>query len=135
MTEQKGDIAGLLDREQSQFSHSTLFGDAAAEIRRLRESLRRAEVILSGARALHREIPIYPGDCEDESGEHAFDPAEEFCRDCPPEMHACETCRDEDGSWIEWPCETATALDPNAWLDDLVREAASVTTTEEPDRD
>lgn len=65
--------------------------------------------VLAAVRALHQPIPIYPGDCAETTGEHKFDPAEEFCRDCPPEFHACGECRNEDGSWVEWPCETARA--------------------------
>lgn len=62
--------------------------------------------------ALHHPIPIYPADCQadEDWDEHESDPAEGFCRDCPPEFHACETCCDEDGSWIEWPCQTGTAI-------------------------
>ena len=121
-----------LTAERDQWRNST--AHVSRHYRRERDQLAaQAEVIerltkqVERIRDMHKPIPIYPGDCKSPDDDHEFDPAEEFCRDCPPEFDACGECRDEDGSWIEWPCETALAADPNAWVDDLVRLAAAPT--------
>lgn len=65
-------------------------------------------------RELHGKMPIYPlaeQKCHDD--EHAVIEASDgdwVCTCAPPNRHVCETCRDVDGDYIDYPCPTMAAM-------------------------
>ena len=84
--------------------------DALAEVERLR-------AVLANVEALHKEVPIFyhPADCGDVAAHQdcEWDQAtngDEVCFACPTGDSICQTCTDEYGDPMPWPCETARAL-------------------------
>jgi hypothetical protein len=94
-----------------------------------------AEVI-EQVRALHEPVDVWQYDADngtwvlDEHGEKVL--LTRVCRACSPDevLTAIEDCEYRQG-WlgdeVVWPCETWLIVDPNAWVDDLVRLAAAPT--------
>ena len=69
---------------------------------------------VAAVRAMHRKMPVYPlaeQRCYDD--EHPLfecSNGDVVCLCLPPDCNACSECRDEDGSFIDFPCPTIHAL-------------------------